>query len=99
MRLNPASWAASRKLSNDQVTPGSAGEVTENDSWSPKNLASTSAPAALIVLCAPGYEGSAGVLPASGSQFGSATVAGVPSVSARGIAVTGRQSWYVYFAS
>src|ERR1700746_1003989 len=99
MRLRPASSAAARKLSNDRVTPGSAGEVTENDSWSPKNRVSTSAQAALIVLCAPGYEGSAGVLPASGSQFGSATVAGLPSVSAGWIAVTGRHSWYVYFAS
>src|ERR1700757_3256885 len=60
MRLRPASSAAARKLSNERVTPGSVGEVTENESWSPKKRASTSAPAALIVLCAPGYEGSAG---------------------------------------
>src|ERR1700761_6455519 len=99
MRLRPASSAAALKLSNERVTPGSVGEVTENESWSPKKRASTSAPAALIVLCAPGYEGSAGVLPASGSQVGSATVARLPSVSARRIAVTGRQSWYVYLAS
>jgi hypothetical protein len=32
-------------------------------------------------------------VPASGSQFVSATVFGLPSVSARRIAVTGRQSW------
>jgi hypothetical protein len=39
------------------------------------------------------------VVPVSGSQFGSAVVAGFPSVSAAWIAVTGRQSWYVYFES
>src|SRR5689334_2568828 len=99
MRLRPASCVAALKLSNERVTPGSTGDVSENDWSSPKKAASTSAPAALIVLCAPGYDGSAGVLPASGSQFGSATVAGLPSVSARRIAVTGRQSWYMYFAS
>src|ERR1700746_3470119 len=99
MRLSPASDAAALKLSNDRVTPGSAGDVTANDWSSPKKLASTSAPAALIVLCAPGEEGAEGVLPASGSQFGSATVFGLASVSARRIAVTGLQSWYVYFAS
>src|SRR6478609_3283009 len=99
MRLSPASVAAALKLSNDRVTPGSAGEVTANDWRSPKKLASTSAPAALIVLCAPGYDGSAAVLTESGSQVGSATVSGLPSVSARRIAVTGRQSRYVYLAS
>src|SRR5581483_6795638 len=99
MRLTPASSAAALKLVKDRVTPGSAGEVTANDCLSPKKLSSTSAPAALIVLCAPGYEGSAGVVPASGSQFGSATVSGLPSVSASLIAVTGRQTRYVYFAS
>jgi hypothetical protein len=31
MRLSPASLAAALKLSKERVTPGSAGEVTEND--------------------------------------------------------------------
>src|SRR5262249_12328354 len=65
------------------------------DWLSPKKLASTPAPAALIVLWAPGYEGSAGVLPASGSQLGSATVSGLPAVSAGRVAGPGRQSWEV----
>jgi hypothetical protein len=64
----------------------------------PKKAESTAAPEALIVLCAPGYEGSAAVT-ARGVQVGSPTVAGLPSVSARRMAVTGRHSWKWYFAS
>src|SRR5205807_1909662 len=45
----------------------------------PKIAASTVAPAALMVLCAPGYDGSAAVL-ASAVQFGSAMVAGCSAV-------------------
>src|SRR5262245_29754483 len=99
MRLRPASRAAAEKLVNERVTPGNAGDVSEKDCSSPYTLARTSAAAALIVLCAPGYDGSGAVFPASGSQFGSATVAGLPSLSASRIAVTGRQSAYAYFAS
>jgi hypothetical protein len=36
---------------------------------------------------------------ASGVQFGSAAVAGFPSLSAARIAVNGRQKWYVNLAS
>src|SRR5262245_9518339 len=99
MRLRPASFAALPKLVDERGTPGSAVEGAENRVRSPEKAASTSAPAALIVLCAPGYEGSGAVLPASGSHAGSAVVAGLPSVSAIWIAVTGRQSLYVYLAS
>src|SRR5438105_3709542 len=56
----------------------------------PKMAASTVAPAALIVLCAPGYEGSAAV-GASASHVGLARVAGFPSVSASRMAVIGLQ--------
>jgi hypothetical protein len=45
-----------------------------------------------------GYDGSAAVT-ASGVQSGSPIVAGLPSVSARRMAVTGRHSWKWYFAS
>src|SRR5262245_23241096 len=99
MRLSPASCAAPLKLVNERVTPGVAGEVTAKLCASPYTLASTVAAAALSVLCAPGYDGSGAVLPASGSHAGSPTVFGLPSASASRIAVTGRHSRYAYFAS
>ena len=43
--------------------------------------------------------GSGVVLPTCGSQFGSAAVSGLLSVSAARMAVTGRQKLYVYFVS
>src|SRR5205807_2880627 len=46
-----------------------------------------------------GYEGSGAVFVLSGSHVGFASVCGFPSVSANCRAVTGRQKWYVYFAS
>ena len=58
--------------------------------FSPKKLASTTAAAPLTVEWPDGYSGCAGVAK-SGIHEGSGLVAGLPSVSARGIAVTGRQ--------
>src|SRR5436190_1915601 len=52
-----------------------------------------SAPAKLMVLWAPGYEGSGAVLVGSGSQVGLSSVLGFPSLAASSIAVTGRQNW------
>src|SRR5579864_5870322 len=98
MRLKPASVAAAWNPSNDRVTPGSASDDTVRCVSGSKKAESTVAAASLIALCAPGYEGSAAVV-TRGFQFGSATVAGLPSVSARRIAVIGRLNWYVYLAS
>src|SRR5438309_1805853 len=47
MRLRLASSAASEKLVNVRSTPGRTSEVTAKSSLLPKNLDSTSAPAAL----------------------------------------------------
>src|SRR3954447_8426032 len=98
MRLTVASSAASVKLWNERSTPGTALEVAVKEKSLPYVDASTLAAAALIVPCAPGYDGS-GAVGDSGVQFGSATVSGLPSVSAARIAVTGRQNAYVYLAS
>jgi len=57
---------------------------------SPKILASTTAAAPLTVEWPDGYSGWFGVAK-SGIHDGSGLVPGLPSVSARGIAVTGRQ--------
>jgi hypothetical protein len=51
----------------------------------PKNASSAATTAVLWQACAEGYSGKFGVA-ASGCQLGSATVAGLPSVSASGIA-------------
>src|ERR1700693_3442903 len=64
----------------------------------PKSLASTVAAAPLTVECPDGYSGKAGVV-SRGVQVGSAGVSALPSVSASGIAVTGRQKTKWYFAS
>ena len=56
----------------------------------PKVLARTVAAAPLRLEWPEGYSGWAGVI-RSGVQLGSAVVSGLPSVSASGIAVTGRQ--------
>src|SRR5690349_3190622 len=65
---------------------------------SPKYWESTAAAAPLAQECADGYSGNGGV-GMSGVQFGSAIVSGLLSVSAKVIAVIGRQNAYVYFAS
>ena len=57
----------------------------------PKNALSACATPVLWQACADGYSGKFGV-GRSGSQVGSATVAGLPSVSANGIAREGRQN-------
>src|SRR6185437_9406179 len=62
IRLFPASLAAAAKLLNDRVTPGSTSEVTVMDRWGPKVCPSMTVAAAEITLCAPGYDGSDGVL-------------------------------------
>src|SRR4029453_14278521 len=98
MGLRLASSAASEKLVKVRSTPGRTSEVTAKAPLLPKNLDSTSAPAALTTACAPGEGGSRGVV-ASGVQFGSAAVAAFPSLSAARIAVIGRQKWYVYLPS
>jgi hypothetical protein len=64
--------------------------VNVNDWASLKLLSRTVAAAPLRLGCPAGYSGCEGVL-ISGSQSGSEVVSGLPSVSARGIAVTGRQ--------
>src|SRR4029077_4006525 len=74
-------------------------EVTSKVKRSPKTDFSTPAPAKLMVLWAPGYEGSGAVLVGSGSQVGLGSVLGLPSSLASSIAVTGRQNWQVYLAS
>src|SRR4029077_15687550 len=99
MRLRLASSAAAEKLVKPRTTPGSTSEVTAKFSLSlPKNVESTSAPAALTPPWAPGEERS-GAVGASGVQCGAPAVAGFPSLAAARIAVMGRQKWYVYLAS
>src|SRR6185312_3259754 len=98
IRLRPASFAAAWKLSKERVTPGSASDDTLRCVFGAKKAESTVAAASLTALCAPGYEGSAAV-GTRGFQVGLPIVAGLPSVSANWMAVTGRQSWYVYLAS
>src|ERR1051325_1961738 len=98
MRLTLASSAASERLTKERSTPGSAGEVAVKATSLPYAAARMSAPAVLIVPCAPGYEGS-GAVADSGVQFGSPVVSGLSSASAPRIAVTGRQKRYAYLAS
>ena len=64
----------------------------------PTMLVRTSAAALLTQAWADGYSGWSGV-GRKGVQAGSASVASLPSVSARGMAVTGRQNRYVYLLS
>src|SRR5258707_9374233 len=63
-----------------------------------KKLGRTWAAALLTQAWADGYSGWGGV-GRKGVQAGSASVASLPSVSARGMAVTGRQNRYVYLLS
>src|ERR1700730_1175766 len=98
MRLRPASFAAAWNPSNDRVIPGRASEDTVRCVFGSKKAESTAAAASLMALWAPGYDGSAAV-GTRGVHGGLPIVAGLPSVSAKRMAVTGRHSWYVYLAS
>src|SRR6266404_1741602 len=85
------------KLENDRRTPGSFSESTENAVLSPNVAAKIPAAAELTVECPEGYSGKLGVIPGgtvcrSGIHPGSATVAGLPSRSAKTIAVIDRQN-------
>src|SRR5207342_3478317 len=63
----------------------------------PRPHRNVAAAAADRTLCVEGYSGCSGV-GSKGIQLASGTVAGLPSISPRGIAVTGRQNRYLYFA-
>src|SRR6187455_2381900 len=82
------------------MTPGTAALVIEMTGTSPApNSASSTAPTAADEMqCAHGYSGCSGVS-SSGNHCGAASVASLPSVAARRIAVIGRQKAYSYFAS
>src|SRR5262245_30686300 len=82
------------------TTPGTAALVIEMTGTSPSpSAASSTAPTAADEMqCAHGYSGCSGVS-SSGNQVGAASVASLPSMSARRIAVIGRQNVYSYFAS
>src|SRR5258706_7814264 len=98
MRASLISSRAAEKLRKERTTPG----IRSDSDWKrvvwPKNLASTRAAAPLTVECPDGYSGWLGVAN-RGCHVGSSTVAGFPSVAARGMAVTGRQKTKWYFAS
>ena len=81
----------SEKLLKERVTPTITSESIVKEVFSPKKWASTVHAALLVVECPEGYSGCAGVI-SSGVQVGSPTVAGFPSVSPNGIAVTGLQA-------
>src|SRR5262245_56195307 len=82
------------------TTPGTAALVIAMTGTSPvPSSASRTAPTAADEMqCAHGYSGCSGVS-SSGNQVGAASVASLPSMSARRIAVIGRQNAYSYFAS
>ena len=89
--LNVVQWRSNPGLVGlvaVNATPGSLSNSTLR----------TVAIALLIVACADGYSGWFGVA-MSGVQPGSASVAGLPSSSARWIAVTGRQKLKAYLVS
>src|SRR5437762_2113747 len=90
MRASLISSRAAEKLEKDRTTPSITSESVLKEVPLPKMLASTVAAAPLTVEWPEGYSGKAGVV-SSGVQLGSAVVSGLPSVSASGIAVTGRQ--------
>src|SRR5262245_35629766 len=99
MRLRPDSCAAWLKLVKVRSFANGVSDFSVKVMLSvPKKPASTAAPAALNVLCPDVYDGNGGV-GISGVQSLSATVSGLPSVSAARMAVTGRQKLYSYFAS
>src|SRR6185436_5805370 len=82
------------------TTPGTAALVIDMTGTSPvPNSASSTAPTAADEMqCAHGYSGCSGVS-SSGNHSGTASVAALPSMSARRIAVIGRQNAYAYLAS
>src|SRR5262245_10520923 len=82
------------------TTPGTAALVIEivGTSPAPSSASSTAPTAADEMQWAHGYSGCSGVS-SSGNQVGAASVASLPSMSARRIAVIGRQNAYSYFAS
>src|SRR6266704_3261811 len=98
MRLMPASSAACWKFANDRVYGCDRSPRDVNGTLPPSKSLSTVAAPPLKVLWPEVYVGNGGVAN-SGVQVGSAVVAGLPSMSALRIAVTGRQSWYVYLES
>src|SRR6185295_9366040 len=96
MRAFFTSSRAVEKLLNDRTTPGIRSDSTAKRVRSPKRFASTAPAAPLMHEWPDGYSGCAGVAN-SGIHAGSSVVAGLPSVAARGMAVTGRQKTYAYF--
>ena len=84
------SMGKSEKRANVRGLPGNVGDSMMKGNSSPNTDVSTTAPAAETMVCAAGYSGCGGVA-RSGVQVGSGSVAGLPSVSAAGMAVTGRQ--------
>src|SRR5262245_30883060 len=82
------------------TTPGTAALVIAMTGTSPvpSSASSTAPTAAAEMQCAHGYSGCSGGS-SGGSQVGAASVASLPSMSARRIAVIGRQKAYSYFAS
>src|SRR5262245_7847974 len=82
------------------TTPGTAALVIAmtGTSPAPSSASSTAPTAADEMQCAHGYSGCSGVS-SSGIHPVSASVASLPSISARRIAVIGRQKAYSYFAS
>src|SRR6266702_574792 len=91
-RASASAASAALKPVKERVTPGIASESTVKGVFCPKKAASTAAPLLLKTECAEGYSGWAGV-GISGVHEVSTSVARFPSVSARLIAVTGRQEW------
>ena len=91
MRAFFTSSSADAKLLNDRTTPGIWSDSMVKCVLSPKRFASTAAAAPLRHEWADGYYGCAGVAK-RGIHVGSSFVAGLPSVAARGMAVTGRQN-------
>src|SRR5260221_8311845 len=95
----PASGDAAEKESKLRVTPGSTSEAVVNGMSSvPQNAVSAAAAAPLNVLWPEMYSGKFGVT-SSGVHVASLTVPGLPSLSAFGMAVTGRQKLKAYLQS
>ena len=90
MRAFFTSSSADEKLLNERTTPGIGSDSMLKCVRSPKRFASTAPAAALRHEWADGYSGCAGVAK-SGIHAGSSVVLGLPSVAAKGMAVTGRQ--------
>src|SRR5688500_9294794 len=99
MRLTPDSAAAAQKLPNVRSPAAGVSDRRVKATASvPKKSASTAAAAALNVLCPDVYAENGGV-GISGAQAASAAVAGLPSVPAARMPVTGRQKLNSYLQS